>query len=853
MSTRSRLRRRDADDFAREIACHLELEIDRLVASGIPPEQARLIARRRFGNVTAVRERFHERGRTLWLDHLFHDVRCAARNIRRYPVAGLVAIASLAGGIGATTVTLTVRNAVFRKPPPLYRDPAQLSRVQTARPDRPILPAGNPVPGSLYALWSGTSSYPMAAALSLGSRDLRTGDRTGLAPVRAVTPDFFAVLGVNLALGRGFSSAASERAGPLPAVLSYRLWQTLFDARSDVVGQTIWIDERPHTVIGVLPARFWFSEMTSPIWTRLDASTLTADDSVAMIVRRPAGVREERLAAQLQSGLVTFGSRLPAAQRELRLQVSGIEGTPVGRQVSFVLPYLLAASVALTLLIACANVAILMIAQWTAREREIAIRASIGASRGRIIRGLLTESVLVAILGGAFGMCVTFALRGLVVQRAGDAAFFDLSIDPVILVQAAAVTLLTGIVTGIAPALYETRRLQANPLRTVASSDRVRQRWRHVLVVFEITVTVALLVETATMIDGYQRARQAEIGFPVAPLLSARVENPKGVPTTQTLEALGSVPGVAAVAASTGVPLGMVAPSTSVGTDASGSRSVTAERAAISPGFFDVLGVTLRAGRPFAASDSVSARAVIINQALANRLFPGAEAVGQRVWLQQTAYDVIGVVADYANNPLQPGGWSLRVFLLLPAASTDIRRVQFVMRAFGDPAPMVQPIRRRALGVAPGTIVPSAYTFEQILDVMGQEILVGTAPLFPLIAIGMFLTASGIYGVLAFAVTRRSRELAIRIAIGATSGDITKLVGGHGLRLVATGALLGGGLTFGLARIVRAGGGAGGVFDPRPPAFVVPIALVLAVGMLAMWIPSRRARRIDPAALLKGD
>ncbi len=206
----------------------------------------------------------------------------------------------------------------------------------------------------------------------------------------------------------------------------------------------------------------------------------------------------------------------PAGERDVRLLVSGIEGTPIGRQVALFLPYLLGTSVLLTLLIACANVAILLIAQWTTREHEIAIRASIGASRGRIVRALLTESVLIALCASVLGVCVTLILRTWVLRSAGGAAddmFFDLSLDGRLFLQAAGVAFITGVLAGIAPALYETRRLHGNPMRTIATSDRVRQRWRHSLVVLEITITVALLVETAAMIDGYLRARSAQMGY----------------------------------------------------------------------------------------------------------------------------------------------------------------------------------------------------------------------------------------------------------------------------------------------------------------------------------------------------
>ena len=205
-------------------------------------------------------------------------------------------------------------------------------------------------------------------------------------------------------------------------ILSHRVWQELFDQRTDAIGRVFWIDDEAHTIIGVMPERFWFSDMDSPIWTTLDPRTLAPDARVGVVVRRPAGASHAALEARLQNGLADYAQQLPAGQRQLALRASGLEGTPIGHQMSFVLPYVLGTAVLLTLLIACANVAILMIAQWTAREHEIAIRASIGATRGRIVRSLLTESVLVAACSGILGVCVTFALRGWIVRNGGTSA-----------------------------------------------------------------------------------------------------------------------------------------------------------------------------------------------------------------------------------------------------------------------------------------------------------------------------------------------------------------------------------------------------------------------------------------------
>jgi putative ABC transport system permease protein len=260
--------------------------------------------------------------------------------------------------------------------------------------------------------------------------------------------------------------------------------------------------------------------------------------------------------------------------------------------------------------------------------------------------------------------------------------------------------------------------------------------------------------------------------------------------------------------------------------------------------------VPVRAGRAFSKDDSTSQQAAIVNESLANRLLEGRTAIGARVWIGQTPYDIVGVVGDYSNNLLRPLGSEPRIFMPLPQGSTEARRMNFVIRAHGDPAALVQQIRRDARDAAPGNIA-SAETMDQIVTIVGQEMLVGTAPFLPIIAIGMLLTMAGIYGVLAFSIARRSRELAVRVAVGASRRHLMALVMTHSLRLLAIGITAGIAATFGLSRLVRANGGAGSLYDPPLQAFIVPIVTILAIGLLSTWIPARRAAKIDPVALLR--
>jgi len=844
--------RRSTTDFSQEIQAHIALETDRLIAEGMSPNEAALAARRKFGNVTTATERFHESHRFWSLDGLRQDVRAASRNLIRYPIVAIVAVLSLGAGIGATAASLTIRDVVFQNPPPLYLNPERLSRIQVNRQDRPIRPVGSYVPTDLFTKWRSAIGASIAAAdVREGVSDVRIADRVEPTRIRAVTADLFSVLGVDPEIGRGFSSnSASEP----EAILSYRLWQDWFAGGRNAIGATIWIDKRPHTVIGVMPRRFWFSEMNDPVWTLLEPQRLDAATGLLVVVRRPARTSHDALAAGLQASLDAYSRQLPAGRGPLKMRVSEIKGTDIANEMALIVPYILGTAVLLTLLIACANVAILMIAQWTRREAETAVRSALGASRSRLIRALMTESLLIAASAGVLGIGSTFVLRAIMLRNAPLAdTFVDLSIHPGVLINTMSITLLAGILAGIGPALFETRRLQVDPLRGIATSDRVRQRWSHSLVVLEITFTLALLVVTSSMVAGYQRSRNAEVGFTLDRFMAASVQGIQGIPTALLVETIARLPGVEAVAPATAIPLAGTDRRVAVSAAATGSNSISAERTSIGPAFFATLRVAMRAGRMFTPLDTPDTRAVVVSDSFARQMFGASPPLGRQVWIEQTAYEVIGVVADYRTNPIETRVVSPKIYLPLSTDTTQTTSVRFLIRAAGDPTPLVEPVRRALRDAVVGVNVNNTYTLRQIVTVAGQEYLAGTAPLFPLIVIGILLTSSGIYGVLAFAVSRRSRELAIRVAIGAYRGNQIRLVMAHSLRLVLIGSTCGIALTFGLSRLVRASGGAGSLYDPPWPAFVLPVFVVLLVAMLATWIPARRALRVNPALLLKAN
>lgn len=844
---------RSDDDFADEIRAHLQIETDRLVEEGMEPHAARLAAERRFGNVTRVREHFYESRRWVWLDHLRQDVRGAVRSVARYPVGFAIAVISLGAGIGAATSTLVVRDAVFLAPPPSYAEPETLSLVGVSTPQR----ARGPVPAGLYRQWLQDERLAggLAASHSVAFRDVRVEDRLDSASVRAVTAELFARLGV--APARGVPFEEWPDASQAPAIVSHAAWHRLLGGRSDVVGLPISIDGQPHTIIGVMPERFWFAAMDGPVWTRLDVDTLGDDAQLDVVLRRPSELTQAALAEYLRSRADDFAAKQPTGSRDLRARLDSIGGTPMGRQVGPMVIVLLSSAVLLTLLIACTNVAVLMMAQWTTREHEIAVRASLGGARARIVRSLLAESMLIALAGGLLGVLLTLALRGVLVRNSSFARFFDFSIDPLVWAQCALMTIAAGLLTGIAPALYETGRLHVNPLRAIRGCDRVRQRWRHALVIFEIATTVALLVVTAAMLGSYRRTVNAEPGFDTHPLVNLRVELSPAVSVPRILERVRGIPGVMDAEAATVVPYFAAGPQLGVAGDSGHGTMLKAERVVAGPRYFAALGVAVKAGRTFNDLDVAGAPpVVVVNDVVAGALWPGTDPVGRVVWIEGAPYRIVGVVAGYAHNALrQP-----RPTVVLPLAQVPNlpTRMQILVRTHlslasdtdwqGTPSALVQSLRREVMALGPGTVV-GVTTMDQLIAVSGQEILVGTAPLAPLILIALLLTAAGIYGVLAFAITRRATELALRVAVGATRADVLRLVALHSVRLLGIGMTLGVGATFALTRVAQ---GRGGMFDsPGWQTFVIPVVVILAVGVLGTLIPMHRALQIEPAQLLR--
>jgi putative ABC transport system permease protein len=723
--------------------------------------------------------------------------------------------------------------------------------VQAAPRDRPILPAGNDVPVPLFRRWRHDLGTSIAGAINARPADLQHAGEIETLPVRAVTPNLFHVLGIRPAAGRLFDpDGRSGLTGEV--VLSYGIWLRTFGGRGDIAGTQVSINGVPATIVGVLPDRFWFMDTSEQVWVAVDERLVPPDITLQTVARRPADMSAAGLAAALQRGVEAHNQNRSPEAPPLHIRVSGIGGTPMGAAMSLALPYIMGMAVALVLLIGCANAAILLIAQWTARETDTAVRSSLGASRGRLVRALLVEAVCLSVTAGVCGVIATYIVRWFVLTRMGaNLAKFDLSIPLRVLMQSAAIAIGAGIVAGLAPALYETARLQLNPLRGLQSSDRLRQRWSHSLVVAEISITVALLVMATSMATGYQRLRDAQFGFDTRHTAVIAVRNDNGVAVRPLADRAATVPGIRAAAVASSAPMYTRRPKQPVALDDRGSNEVSVERSAVTPSFFDTLGVAMRAGRTFAEHERPESGVVVINEALARRLLGTTAALGRQVWIARVPHVVVGVVADYATTYQEFQAIAPKFFVPLDPAARQERFVYVLARADGRVDSVTQRLQRALRSSTGGNPITQAFTYMEMADVINREWLVALAPLAPLITMGIVLTAAGIYGVLAFTIARRTRELAIRVSLGATDRDQIRLVSLRSLRLVATGTAVGVGLTFALAQIARIADAEGSYLYPPWAAFVLPVAVMLVVASLATWLPTLRARRIDPVVLLR--
>ncbi|HEY9285305.1 MAG TPA: ABC transporter permease [Pyrinomonadaceae bacterium] len=811
---------------------------------------------------------------------LLQDLRYGVRMLAKKPGFTAVAVVTLALGIGANSAIFSVVNGLLLRPLP-YRDSERLAIIWSHSPGANVVQDW-PSPGQYAAIKEQAASFEeiaIARGTSMNLAGQASAERVGIVQVSS---NLFGVLGVRPALGRAFLPEEDAPGRPPAAILSHGLWQRRFGGDPNVINQTVTLNGQQGTVVGVMPADFSLGYDVMP--------TVGAVQQPDLLL--PLPLDEERRAAQGDEnynllGRLKPGATVAQAQAELDLAVRRLEQQfpatyPPDRRFSFsvrplleqvvgdVRPALLVllGAVGCVLLIACANVANLLLARATVREREMAIRAAMGAGRLRVVRQLLTESVVLSCAGGALGLLVAF--WGLDALRALDPGNIprlqNVGMDARVLAFTFAVSMLTGVLFGLAPALRGSKinlneTLKEGGRGTVGGGHR---RLRNALVVSEVALSLVLLVGAGLLIRSFGRVQKVEPGFVPQGVLSMRLSSAgTSYAGERSLtfyeELLGRVralPGVEAAGTASILPLGGGIGWGSITIEGyvptTGQSQIQADQRTASEGYFEAMKVPLVAGRFFGAHDTKeSAPVAIVDEHMARTYWPGADPVGKRIkrggadgdapWLT-----VVGVVASVKQYALDADS---RVTLYVPQRQSPSGTMYVVARTSGDPAAAAASVAREVRAMDASVPIYDIKTMEQRLSesLARRRFAMSALGLFALVA--LLLAAVGIYGVMSYSVAQRQHEIGIRMAMGAQRRDVVWLVVGQGMVLAAAGVALGLAGALGLTRLMT--GLLFGVTATDPVTFGGVALLLGAATLLACYLPARRATKVDPMVALR--
>lgn len=801
---------------------------------------------------------------------LWQDVRYGVRMLRKNPGLTTVAVLTLALGIGANTTIFSVVNAVLLRPLP-YPEPGRLVQLRTDWSGSPSAVIGS---STFVEAKAQSQSLACIAAYAGGDMTLTGAGSAQQVVAGAVTADFFPLLGVPPAWGRNFTREEDTPNGPKAAILGHGLWQSRFGGDVDVLGRTITLNEQSYTVVGVLPARFQYPEpfqLWIPLALGETGAALASYGEGMILLKAIARLKPGVTLSQAQAELRTIAQReqSPGPDEAQVVSLVTLHEQVVGDVRGALL--VLLGTVAMVLLIACANVANLQLARAAARRREMAVRAALGAARWRIVRGLLTESVLLSLAGGGLGLLLAFWGVQAIGQWGGASlpSVRGIGIDAWVLAFTFGVSVITGLAFGLAPAV-QAWRTDVNAAIKEGRGDTggYRNQFRHLLVVSEVAMALVLLIGAGLLIKSFSRLMEVNPGFRADGALTFQVTltGGKSAPhivnfVEQIVERLKTLPGVQAAAATDSLPLTDLA---RIGvaeiegrppidfSKAQRDEVPPVSRLTVTRDYFNAMGVSVRKGRPFASQDvRPAAGSVIVNEVFEKRFFPGESAVGKRIRLlpgpaEAPWQTVVGVVGDVRQSGLA-GDVMPQVY------SPDLEdmgdALSFVLRVAGEPAGLIFAVRAVVAEVEPNQALYNVMTMEERLANTTTSRRLNTALLGAFAAVALLLAVVGIYGVMSYAVTQRTREIGMRMALGARPGNVMRFVMGQGMRVVLIGAGLGLAGALALARVLR-----NLLFEvaPTDPATFVCVTLLLSsVALLACYLPARRAARIDPMAALR--
>ncbi|MGA2899531.1 MAG: ABC transporter permease [Candidatus Acidiferrales bacterium] len=803
---------------------------------------------------------------------LIQDLRYGVRMLWKSPGFTIVAVLTLALGIGANTAIFSVVNGVLLRPLP-FRDPSRLVLI-AEKSSFPIISTSY----ENYLDWRDQSHSFESMEATRGSSITLTGaGEPERLNVRMATAGLFSMLGINAQIGRTFL-AEEDRAGGTPvALLSYGLWQRRFGGTADIIGKTVNLDLQPYTVVGILPSGFQIlqpADLYLPFtpW----AKTLPADRNwhpgIIPLARLKQGVSKEQARGEMVGITKRLEQQYPDYNTGTSADVVGLQDEIVQNSRPALL--LLLGAVSFVLLIACANVANLLLARAASRGREVAIRTAMGASRGRVIRQLLTESVLLSLAGGLLGVIVALAAVGLLPKIAGDSIpqGAPIGLDPWVLAFTAVVSLFTGLLFGIVPAL-RTANLDLRGTLNEGSRGSTAGPGQHVLrgalVAMEIALAMLLLVGSGLLLRSFSRLQEVPPGFQPDHLLVADIPlSPTAYAKPQDryqffdrlVERAKSLPGVRSAAAASFLPVsggGSIIHFNITGRPPKSPHEfVAAGYRTITPNYLETLGVPLLQGRFFTRGDNEKSPAVvIINATMAHTFFPNENPLGKRLQLgalpeqEVPTMEIVGVVGDVHFGL----GTDPQAEMYLPYRQADLLlpvfQLSVVMRTAGDPSLETSALRSALAEIDPNQPLVKVRTMEENMATTVAQPRFRTWLIGILAMLALVLAAVGVYGVMSYTVTQRTSEIGVRVALGAQPKDVFRIIVGEGLRLALFGVGVGLVAALVLTRLLQSFLFGISAYDPL--TFIAVSLLLTLVAVAASYFPARRATRVDPMIALR--
>jgi putative ABC transport system permease protein len=832
-----------------------------------------------------------ERPGVPFLETLLQDIRYGVRTLRKSPGFAVVAVLTLALGIGANTAIFSVINAVLLKPLP-FKDPDRLVQLWETE----SAPGNFPLTGPDYLDWQEQNQTLESSALYTYQRAFNASGAGEAQPVAALRTQasFFTVLGVAPAMGRTFAPGEDQEGKNHVVVISNGCWKKFFAGRPDVIGKTIELNSQAHTVIGVMPDWFNFPARNE-IWTPLnmDKKDLGArgSHSYRAIARVKAGSSIEAARADL----LTISKRLEQQYHNENIEAIVVPLKEQITQSSRPQLLVLLAAVAAVLLVACVNVANLLLARATGRQREIALRAVLGASRMRVVRQLLTESVLLSLMGATVGLAGAWwavvlirSTRTLPIPRVNA-----VELDLTVLAFTIFISTVVGILFGLAPALQASSADLGEELKASAQAVVSPLGWQRILrdalVVIEIGASLALLAGAGLLLRSFSKMRNADVGVQPQNVMTMSIMLPRQKYSTPVqrrdfidryLERVQHVPGVQAASISTEIPLegGNNGYITVDGDKDPAHAQQLVENNYITPNYFRALGIPFLHGENFSAADIEQASEVnlkldelykqnpdlktvppglsfvaVINRAMAQTFWPNQDAVGKIYKLNDGTLPVrvIGVVGDASVFGIQTKPFPETYYPITVALTYQGFGGMVVARTSGAPSSSISALRSNLNAMDPSLAAFQPRSMEEVIAEATQSTGVQTYLLGSFAALALILAAVGLYSVLAYLVTQRTREIGIRMALGAQQAHVLKMVMGHGSRLTAAGVVLGAGGAFALTRFLKSL--LFGVTTKDPATFLGVVLVLTLVALAACYVPARRAMRVEPMAALRDE